>query len=93
MVSDLRLSPCQHPPRRGRDHQFISFRRDSPEVRARDVSRLSGTNFGEQECEEDRGRILPNELMNYTADVLPLPNSLNGHSRVEILIVKDRVMS
>ena len=31
--------------------------------------------------------------MNYTADVLPLPNSPNGHARVEIVIVKDRVMS
>jgi len=93
MVSDLRWSPCQHPPGRGGDHLLISFRRDSPEVRARDVSRLSGTNFGEQECEEDRGRNLPNEFMNDTAEVLPLPNSPNGHFRVEIVIVKDRVMS
>ena len=91
-VSHRRSSPYQLPPERGRDHQLGSFRRDLPELRARDVSRLPGTNFGEQKCEDDRERNLPNELMNYTADVLPLPNSLNVHSHVEILIVKDRVM-
>jgi len=91
MVSDLRASPCQHPPEWGRDHQLDSVHRDSPEVRAREIRRLSGTNFGEQEREDDGERILPNELINYPADVRPLPNSLTGPSRVEILVVKDRV--